>query len=102
MIFVLFDKGEWVVFDGIEVEVQLLWYGIDCYVYCMVVVGYGDVVIEFGLQVYDIVVFVFIVEGVGGVVIIWIGGSLVDGGQILVFGDKWFYDIFLICLVKVG
>lgn len=98
----LFDEGERVAFDSVEAEAQLSRYGTDCYAYCMVAAGHGDAVIESGLQAYDIVALVPIIEGAGGVVTTWTGGSPADGGQILASGDKRLHDILLTRLANTG
>ncbi|MCK5423909.1 MAG: hypothetical protein KAI89_00955, partial [Emcibacter sp.] len=45
--------------------------------------GFMDVVIESGLEAYDIQALIPIVEGAGGVVTNWTGGSAADGGQVV-------------------
>ncbi|GAB4520422.1 MAG: histidinol-phosphatase [Roseibium sp.] len=91
----LFNEAERQAFDRIESRVQLSRYGTDCYAYCMVACGHGDAVIEAGLQSYDIVALVPIIEGAGGVVTTWTGGSPADGGQIVASGDPRLHDILL-------
>ena len=68
----------------------------------MVAAGHGDAVIESGLQPYDIVALVPIIEGAGGVVTTWTGGSPADGGQIVASGDKRLHDILLTELAKAA
>ncbi|GAA0776908.1 histidinol-phosphatase [Roseibium denhamense] len=91
----LFNQVERPVFDQIEQIAQLTRYGTDCYAYCMVAAGQGDAVIESGLQAYDIVALVPIIEGAGGVVTTWTGGSPADGGQIVASGDPRLHDLLL-------
>jgi histidinol phosphatase-like enzyme (inositol monophosphatase family) len=91
----LFNASERPVFDRLEAKAQLTRYGTDCYAYCMVAAGHGDAAIESGLQAYDIVALVPIIEGAGGVVTTWTGGSPADGGQIVASGDKRLHDILL-------
>ncbi|MBO6507215.1 MAG: histidinol-phosphatase [Roseibium sp.] len=91
----IFTSQERAAFDRIESMVQLSRYGTDCYAYCMVAAGHGDAVIESGLQAYDIVALVPIIEGAGGVVTTWTGGSPADGGQILASGDPRLHDLLL-------
>ena len=54
----------------------------------MVAAGHADVVIEAGLQMYDIVPLIPIVEGAGGCVSDWSGGSPTAGGRIIAAGDR--------------
>jgi len=91
----LFTPEEKSAFDRVEAEVRLSRYGTDCYAYCMVASGHGDAVIEAGLQAYDIVALVPIVEGAGGVVTTWTGGSPVDGGRIVASGDPRLHEVLL-------
>ena len=98
----LFTEGERTAFDRVEAAAQLSRYGTDCYAYCMVAAGQGDAVIESGLQSYDIVALVPIVEGAGGVVTTWTGAPPCDGGQIVASGDPRLHDILLRELANQG
>ncbi len=91
----LFTETERAAYDAIEADVKLARYGTDCYGYCMVANGFADLVIESGLQAYDIVALIPIIEGAGGIVTNWTGGSAADGGQILASGDPRLHDIVL-------
>jgi len=62
-------------------------FGGDCYAYCLLAMGLIDVVIEAGLHAWDIQALVPIVEGAGGVVTAWDGGSCDEGGQVVACGD---------------
>ncbi|MBX3521511.1 MAG: histidinol-phosphatase [Xanthobacteraceae bacterium] len=84
----LFQPDERTRFDSVEKHVRLSRYGGDCYAYCMVAAGYADLVIEAGLDAYDIVPLIPIIEGAGGIVTNWQGESAVNGGQIVAAGDK--------------
>lgn len=88
----LFTQTERVIFDAIEAETRLTRYGTDCYGYCMVAAGMADLVIETGLQAYDIVALVPIIEGAGGVVTTWSGGSPSEGGQVVASGDPRLHE----------
>jgi myo-inositol-1(or 4)-monophosphatase len=84
----LFQPDERTRFDSVEKHVRLSRYGGDCYAYCMVAAGYADLVIEAGLDSYDIVPLIPIIEGAGGIVTNWQGESAASGGQIVAAGDK--------------
>ena len=75
-------------FRRVEGRVRLSRYGCDCYAYCMLAAGHVDLVIESGLKPYDIVALIPIVEGAGGIVTNWQGGSAAEGGAIVACGDK--------------
>lgn len=98
----IFSSQERAAFDRVEASTQLSRYGTDCYAYCMVAAGHGDAVIESGLQAYDIVALVPIIEGAGGVVTTWTGGSPADGGQIVASGDPRLHEIILAELAKTS
>jgi histidinol phosphatase-like enzyme (inositol monophosphatase family) len=70
-------------YDEIESQVKLFRYGCDCYAYCMLAAGFVDLVIETGLQPYDIVALVPIIEAAGGIVTGWDGSRPEKGGNII-------------------
>lgn len=75
-------------FHRVEREVRLSRYGGDCYAYCALAAGHVDLVIEAGLNAYDIVALIPIIEGAGGVVTTWDGGDPAQGGAIVAAGDR--------------
>ena len=54
----------------------------------MLAAGHIDLVIETGLKPYDIVALIPIIEGAGGIVTTWDGGSAAEGGRIVAAGDR--------------
>jgi myo-inositol-1(or 4)-monophosphatase len=84
----LFTGAALEAYDRVERVAKLARYGTDCYAYCMVAAGHIDVVIEAGLKPYDIVALIPIIEGAGGVVTTWDGGSAAEGGSIVAVGDR--------------
>jgi myo-inositol-1(or 4)-monophosphatase len=84
----LFGPKERRSFERVEKAVRLTRFGCDCYAYCMLAAGHVDLVIETGLQPYDIVALVPVIEGAGGVVTTWDGGSPAQGGRIIASGDR--------------
>jgi histidinol phosphatase-like enzyme (inositol monophosphatase family) len=91
----LFKPEERARFDAIEQEVRLSRFGGDCYAYCMVAAGYVDLVVEAGLDAYDIVPLIPIIEGAGGVVTNWQGESAANGGRIVAAGDRRVHEAAL-------
>ena len=73
-------------YERVEAETRLVRYGYDCYAYCMLAAGHIDLVIEAGLKPYDIVALIPIIEGAGGVVTAWDGGSAAQGGAVIAAG----------------
>jgi myo-inositol-1(or 4)-monophosphatase len=96
----LFSASEGEAYRRIEKSVRLARYGVDCYAYCMVAAGQADIVIEAGLQSYDIVALIPIVEGAGGRLTAWDGGSAASGGRVCASGDQRLHEQVLAELAK--
>ncbi len=62
-------------------------YGGDCYAFCMLAMGQVDLVLETGLQPYDIMALIPIIEAAGGVVTTFDGGRPEEGGDVIAAGD---------------
>jgi myo-inositol-1(or 4)-monophosphatase len=58
-------------YDELERSCQLVRYGADCYGYAMIAAGFVDVVVEAGLQIYDIAALIPIINAAGGKVTTW-------------------------------
>ena len=74
-------------FDILTRAVRLRRFGGDCYNYCLLALGHIDLVVEAGLQPYDILPLMPIVERAGGIVTTWEGGDARDGGRVIAAGD---------------
>lgn len=83
----LMDDADRAAFQKVEARVRLSRYGGDCYAYCMVAAGLVDLVIETELQDHDVIALIPIIEGAGGVVTNWEGGSAVEGGRVVAAGS---------------
>ena len=79
-------------FDTLSRAVRLRRFGGDCYNYCLLALGHIDLVVEAGLQPFDIVPLIPIVERAGGIVTTWEGGDPRAGGRILAAGDRRIHD----------
>jgi myo-inositol-1(or 4)-monophosphatase len=88
----LFKGDDRAAYDRVEAAVRMPRYGYDCYAYCMVAAGNTDVVVEAGLQPYDIVALIPIIEGAGGRVTDWDGGSAANGGRVVASGDRRLHE----------
>jgi len=75
-------------FKRVASKARMVRNGYDCYAYAMVAAGFIDVVIESGLEAYDIQALIPIIEGAGGIVTDWSGGSAAEGGQIVASGTR--------------
>ncbi len=82
-----FTSNEQRRFAALTDAVRLRRFGGDCYNYCLLAMGHIDLVAEAGLQSFDIVPLIPIVERAGGVVTTWEGGDPRGGGRILAAGD---------------
>lgn len=70
-------------FRRVADRARLTRYGMDCYAYALVAAGQIDLVIEAGLQPYDIHAPIAVIEAAGGIVTDWAGGPAIHGGRIL-------------------
>lgn len=75
-------------FEAARDRVRLTRYGLDCYAYALLALGCVDLVIEAGLRPYDVQALIPVVEGAGGVITDWRGGSCAGGGRVLAAGDS--------------
>ncbi|NNU81401.1 histidinol-phosphatase [Halovulum dunhuangense] len=74
-------------FAAVAARVRLTRYGADCYAYALLAAGQIDLVIEAGLQPYDVQGPQAVIEGAGGVVTDWQGRPAHRGGRVLAAGD---------------
>jgi histidinol phosphatase-like enzyme (inositol monophosphatase family) len=77
------SEAEAVAFHRLARQVRLTRYGIDCYAYALVAAGQVDLVVEAGLQAYDVQAPMAVIEAAGGVVTDWKGGPAQHGGRVL-------------------
>ena len=70
-------------FEAVAGEVKLVRYGMDCYAYALLAAGQVDLVIEAGLNAYDIQGPIGVIEAAGGLVTDWQGGPAHQGGRAL-------------------
>jgi histidinol phosphatase-like enzyme (inositol monophosphatase family) len=74
---------------------RLVRYGGDCYCYTQLAMGLVDIVIETGLQAYDVQALIPLIEAAGGRITDWRGGSCQDGGDVLACGDPELHAVLL-------
>ena len=70
-------------FDAVAKQVKLTRFGMDCYAYALIAAGQIDLVIEAGLNAYDIQAPIAVIEAAGGIVTNWQGGPVHQGGRVL-------------------
>lgn len=68
-------------FERVASRAKLTRYGMDCYAYALVAGGHADLVIEAGLNAYDIQAPIAVVEAAGGIVTDWEGRPAHGGGR---------------------
>lgn len=70
-------------FQAVSRQVRLTRYGMDCYAYALLAAGQVDLVIEAGLNPYDIHAPIAVIKAAGGIVTNWMGGPAHDGGRVI-------------------
>lgn len=75
-------------FRRVAAQVQLTRYGLDCYAYALLAMGQIDLVIEAGLQAYDIAAPMAVVQAAGGIVTDWQGGPAAQGGRVIAAASR--------------
>ncbi|PSL22348.1 histidinol phosphatase-like enzyme (inositol monophosphatase family) [Shimia abyssi] len=75
-------------FERVAAEVKLTRYGMDCYAYALIACGQVDLVIEAGLNSYDIQAPIAVVEAAGGMVTDWSGDRAHEGGRVLAASNQ--------------
>ncbi len=70
-------------FHALAQNVRLTRYGMDCYAYALLALGTVDLVVEAGLNPYDIQAPIAVIQAAGGLVTDWQGNPAHDGGRVL-------------------
>jgi histidinol phosphatase-like enzyme (inositol monophosphatase family) len=77
------SAAEGAAFRRVAEKARLVRYGMDCYGYALLAAGQVDLVIEAGLQAYDVQAPIAVIEAAGGIVTDWQGRPCLNGGQVL-------------------
>ena len=83
-----FSQSQQAAFARVKEKARLTRFGGDCYLFAALALGFVDLIIEAGFQAWDVAALVPLVEGAGGVITSWDGGSVLPGKTILAAGDK--------------
>jgi histidinol phosphatase-like enzyme (inositol monophosphatase family) len=75
------SAAESAAFHAVARQARLTRYGMDCYAYALLAAGQIDLVIEAGLQSYDIQAPIAVIEAAGGLVTDWEGKPAHAGGR---------------------
>ncbi len=81
-------KAEGAAFHRLAAQVRLTRYGTDCYAYALIAAGQIDLVVEAGLQAYDVAAPIALIEAAGGIVTDWQGGPADRGGRVLAAANR--------------
>lgn len=82
--------------------VRLTRYGLDCYAYGLLAAGHVDLVVEAGLEPYDIHGPMAVVRAAGGVVTDWRGGPAQEGGRVIAAANGTLHEAALAILGRTG
>ena len=74
-------------FETVRDQVKLTRYGLDCYAYALLAMGQIDLIIEAGLNAYDVHGPIGVIEAAGGIVTNWQGGPAYNGGRLVAAGN---------------
>ncbi len=85
-------------FEAVAKSVKLTRYGMDCYGYALLAAGQVDLVIEAGLQPYDIHAPIAVIKAAGGVVSNWQGGAAHLGGRVIAAANADIHAVALAAL----
>ena len=81
------DPAERALFEAVSSRARLVRFGGDCYAYAQLAMGHVDIVIDTGLQPYDIVAPMAVIEAAGGIVRGGGGQSAANGGFVVAAGS---------------
>jgi len=76
------------VFEKILKKVKTVHMGGDCYQYCLLADGYIDIVLESGLNSYDIRALIPIIKNSGGSIKTWDGEDPKNGGKVIAASSR--------------
>ena len=88
------------IFEKIIKKVKNVHFGGDCYQYCLLADGYIDIVLESGLNSYDIRALIPIVKNSGGSIKTWDGKDPKNGGKVIAASSRSLLSIVQSLIVK--
>jgi inositol-phosphate phosphatase/L-galactose 1-phosphate phosphatase/histidinol-phosphatase len=91
-------------FERVRKRARQTVYGSDCYAYALVASGFGDLVVEANMDIYDYLAAVPVIEGAGGIMTDWRGRplTLASGDRVIAAGDGAVHAQALALLNGVG
>ncbi|GAB4522710.1 MAG: histidinol-phosphatase [Parvularculaceae bacterium] len=97
----MFDEREAEIFTAIADSARLARFGTDAYAYAMLAGGNVDIVMEAGLQRFDVAALIPVVEGAGGRMTGWTEPDARDGGRVLAVGDPALHAEISDCVARL-
>ncbi|MHC0053845.1 inositol monophosphatase family protein [Actibacterium sp. D379-3] len=94
--------AEGAAFAALSAQCRLTRYGMDCYAYALLALGQIDLVVEAGLQPYDVHAPIAVIQAAGGIVTDWQGGPAHNGGRVLAAANAGVHAAALAVLSQVG
>ena len=82
------STAERLAFEALSGQVRLTRYGMDCYAYALLAAGQIDLVVEAGLNAYDIQAPIAVIQAAGGIVTDWTGAPAHAGGRVLAAANE--------------
>lgn len=82
-------------FEAVAARVRLVRFGMDCYAYALLAAGQIDLVIEAGLNSYDIQAPIALIEAAGGLVTDWSGQPAHNGGRVVAAANAEVHQVAL-------
>ena len=86
------NKNDQSSFERLSEEVKLTRLGGDCYSYCLLADGHVDIVVESGLNPWDIRALEPIIINSGGILKTWENKKIFNGGRIIACTNKKLFD----------
>jgi len=83
----MLDVGQLAAYNMIRRGTRFSRLGLDAYGYAMVASGRMDIIIEADLKPCDVRALIPVIEGAGGKMTNWHGGTCIDGGSVVAVGD---------------
>jgi myo-inositol-1(or 4)-monophosphatase len=83
----MFSEDQKRAYERVRVQTRFSRLGLDAYGYALIAAGKMDLVLEAGLQPYDVRALMPVITGAGGMITNWQGEDAKDGGAIICVGD---------------
>ena len=86
------NKSDQMSFERLSKKVKLTRLGGDCYSYCLLADGHVDIVVESGLNSWDIRALEPIIVNAGGILKTWDNKKIFDGGRIIACANNKIFN----------